>query len=99
MSFTLVAVLIYFARVWLDLIRDLVRGRFGLAALLVIATLPAVLMAMPHEDGIVADACVTCPLHARRFDLRTGAQHGGDDVVAVHEVREDDGVLWVRVTG
>lgn len=52
----------------------------------------------PLQDGIVADACVTCPLHGRRFDLRTGAQHGGDDVVAVHEVREDFGVLWVRVT-
>ena len=26
----------------------------------------------PLADGIVADRCVTCPLHGRRFDLRTG---------------------------
>ena len=32
----------------------------------------------PLADGIVADRCVTCPLHGRRFDLRTGAALGGD---------------------
>ena len=26
----------------------------------------------PLADGIVADSCVTCPLHGWRFDLRTG---------------------------
>ena len=26
----------------------------------------------PLADGIVADSCVTCPLHGRRFDLHTG---------------------------
>lgn len=61
----------------------------------------AVDAACPHKggplaDGIVADACVTCPLHARRFDLRTGAQIGGEDTIAVHEVVERDGVLWLR---
>ena len=35
--------------------------------------------ACPHEggplaDGLVADRCVTCPLHGWRFDLRTGAR-------------------------
>jgi nitrite reductase (NADH) small subunit len=51
----------------------------------------------PLQDGIVADSCVTCPLHQRRFDLRTGAQIGGDDAVVVHEVQERDGALWVRL--
>ena len=51
----------------------------------------------PLGDGLVAERCVTCPLHGRRFDLVTGEQHGGDDVVAVHEVAERDGALWVRL--
>jgi nitrite reductase (NADH) small subunit len=51
----------------------------------------------PLGDGLVADTCVTCPLHGRRFDLLTGEQHGGEDVVAVHEVDERDGALWVRL--
>jgi nitrite reductase (NADH) small subunit len=52
----------------------------------------------PLQDGIVADSCVTCPLHGRRFDLRSGAQIGGTDAVAVHEVQERDGEVWVRLT-
>lgn len=51
----------------------------------------------PLQDGIVGDACVTCPLHGRRFDLRTGQQVGGEDRVAVHEVVERDGELWLRL--
>jgi nitrite reductase (NADH) small subunit len=51
----------------------------------------------PLGDGLVADTCVTCPLHGRRFDLITGEQHGGEDIVAVHDVEERDGMLWVRV--
>ncbi len=51
----------------------------------------------PLQDGLVADHCVTCPLHNRRFDLRTGQQDGGDDVVAVDEVVERDGTLWMRL--
>lgn len=47
----------------------------------------------PLADGIVADACVTCPLHGRRFDLRTGAQQGGDLVLRTFDVRERDGQL------
>lgn len=52
----------------------------------------------PLSDGIVADRCVTCPLHGRRFDLLTGSQVGGDDEVAVHEVEEREGALWVRLS-
>ena len=50
----------------------------------------------PLADGIVADSCVTCPLHNRRFDLATG-ESDGLERVDVHEVDVRDGELWVRV--
>lgn len=45
----------------------------------------------PLADGIVSDCSVICPLHARRFDLVTGADLSGGDAAAVHgvEVRGD----------
>jgi nitrite reductase (NADH) small subunit len=54
----------------------------------------------PLSDGIVAERCVSCPLHNWRFDLRTGAAAGGGATgsVAVHEVAERDGDLFVRLT-
>lgn len=51
----------------------------------------------PLADGIVADRCVTCPLHNWRFDLRTGERMGGPGAVAVYEVRERDGMLELRL--
>ena len=52
----------------------------------------------PLSDGIVADCSVICPLHARRFDLRTGQRIGGeDDGVGVHTIREQGGELFVRL--
>ena len=44
----------------------------------------------PLQDGIVAESCVTCPLHNRRYDLR------GDELVR-HDIVERDGMLWVRL--
>ena len=60
--------------------------------------------ACPHRDGqladgLVADACVTCPLHGRRFDLATGREQGGDLEIGVHEVEVRDGALLVRLRG
>ncbi len=53
----------------------------------------------PLGDGLVAEHCVTCPLHGLRIDLGTGeAVAGGTGSVAVHEALELDGELWVRVT-
>lgn len=49
----------------------------------------------PLADGLVADSCVTCPLHGWRFDLRTGARIGGGGGVATYEVVERDGELWL----
>ena len=51
----------------------------------------------PLADGIVADRCVTCPLHGLRFDLETGKAGTGDARVTVYEVAERDGGLWLRL--
>ena len=40
----------------------------------------------PLGDGIVCDRTVICPLHERRFDLRTGAAMTTGDGVAAHSV-------------
>ncbi len=50
----------------------------------------------PLTDGIVADGCVTCPLHDRRFDLATGQCHGDDLQVSVYAVEIHDGDVWVE---
>ncbi len=53
----------------------------------------------PLQDGLVADGCVTCPLHDRRIDLRTGEVLGhAGEAVAVHEVHVDGENLWVRLS-
>ena len=53
----------------------------------------------PLSDGIVADRCVTCPLHGWRFDLLTGERLGGEGpALATYDVRERDGVLELRAT-
>lgn len=52
----------------------------------------------PLSDGIVAENCVTCPLHGRRYSLGSGAlQSGEGDGVQVYEVRERGGWLELRV--
>lgn len=50
----------------------------------------------PLADGIVAGDTVTCPLHGRRVDLRSGSVDDCDDVVPVYSVEVVDGdvVLW-----
>lgn len=50
----------------------------------------------PLADGIVADSCVTCPLHNRRFDLATG-ESDGIERVDVHAVEVRGRDLWLRV--
>ena len=40
----------------------------------------------PLADGIVCDRAVICPLHERRFDLRTGAALTTGEGVAAHGV-------------
>lgn len=40
----------------------------------------------PLSDGLLAESCVTCPLHERRFDLTTGEALGGGDPVPAYRV-------------
>ena len=40
----------------------------------------------PLSDGILADRCVACPLHDRRFDLADGAALTDGAGVAAHRV-------------
>ena len=48
----------------------------------------------PLSDGILADSCVACPLHDRRFALATGeALTDGAPVTAYPVVVRDDAVL------
>jgi nitrite reductase (NADH) small subunit len=52
----------------------------------------AVQAACPHRqgplaDGLVGDATVTCPLHERSFDLRTGAGIGTEDCLKRFAIR------------
>jgi nitrite reductase (NADH) small subunit len=49
----------------------------------------------PLSDGIVADRCVTCPLHGLRFDLDSGASTDGSARVRTYSVVERDGELWL----
>ena len=50
----------------------------------------------PLTDGILADGCVICPLHDRRFDLATG--HCVTDPpmrVVAYRVELHDGEVWI----
>jgi nitrite reductase (NADH) small subunit len=50
----------------------------------------------PLSDGILADACVVCPLHGWRIDLSTGSvMGGGGGRVETYELVERDGGLFV----
>ena len=50
----------------------------------------------PLSDGLVADSCVTCPLHNWRIDLGTGeVVSGGEGSVRSYEVIERDGDLLI----
>jgi len=61
--------------------------------------------ACPHQggplgDGIVADRCVTCPLHNQRFSLETGERQDAEGPgVRMYEVRERAGQLELRRAG
>lgn len=52
----------------------------------------------PLADGIVCDRAVICPLHERRFDLRTGAPLSGGESVAAHAVGVRGGRVYVALS-
>lgn len=54
----------------------------------------------PHEggplsDGLLAEACVTCPLHGRRIDLRSGEVIGRDERVRSYPLEVRDETVWL----
>lgn len=49
----------------------------------------------PLSDGILAEACVTCPLHGRRIDLQTGQVQGRDEQVQTYPLEVRDGTVWL----
>ncbi|KUM87149.1 MULTISPECIES: bifunctional 3-phenylpropionate/cinnamic acid dioxygenase ferredoxin subunit [Streptomyces] len=58
-----------------------------------------------HQDASLADGwlegCeVECPLHASKFDLRTGAVDAppAKRPVRTHEVRVEDGMIYVQLS-
>jgi nitrite reductase (NADH) small subunit len=53
----------------------------------------------PLSDGILADDCVTCPLHGWRVSLVTGAAQAPDRgrVRTIPTMVDDDGEVWVCV--
>jgi nitrite reductase (NADH) small subunit len=60
--------------------------------------------ACPHQggplaDGILSDRCVTCPLHERRFDLRSGEPLSGGAPVAAHRVELRGDTVEVILSG
>lgn len=52
------------------------------------------------SDGWVEDCWVECPLHASRFDLRTGRVDAPPAKLGVrsHAVERVDGQVWVRLS-
>ena len=47
----------------------------------------------PLADGILAGDTVTCPLHGRRVDLRSGSVDDCDEAVPVYDVAVVDGLI------
>lgn len=56
----------------------------------------------PHKraaclyDGLIEQGTVTCPMHAWRFDLTSGANLSGGGALRTYHVREAEGGVWVR---
>lgn len=53
----------------------------------------------PLSDGILADSCVTCPLHGRRVELATGKVRGHDEQVRTYPLEVRDGTVWLLPAG
>ena len=51
----------------------------------------------PLADGLVADRCVACPLHERRFELTTGAALSGGQGVEAYPLVLRAGEVLVRL--
>lgn len=59
--------------------------------------------ACPHRGGFLADGIigagkVICPLHARKFDLNTGACPGETCSIKTYPVREEGGCIILSIS-
>lgn len=56
-------------------------------------------MGGPLGEGEIEDGCVTCPLHAWQFDIKTGlcVNIPGDDATSI-PIEERDGVIYLLET-
>jgi nitrite reductase (NADH) small subunit len=51
----------------------------------------------PLADGLIDGGVVVCPLHGHTYDLTTGIELGGRDVVrAYHVSAADDGTIHIE---
>ena len=51
----------------------------------------------PLSEGVIGDGHVICPLHAHRFNLKTGAGSEPDECVQVHRVKDLDGEILLHL--
>ena len=52
----------------------------------------------PLSEGVIGGGHVICPLHAHRFNLKTGAGSEPDECVQVHRVKDLDGEILLRLS-
>jgi len=53
----------------------------------------------PLGEGCIKDGLITCPWHGFQFDPETGAApEPFEDRVQTHEVKIENGEVWVRAT-
>ena len=67
-------------------------------------TVSAIANTCPHQGAPLSegwfdqdDGCVTCPLHAWDFDVRTGQRTNGPESVPSYETRVVDGVVEIAL--
>lgn len=51
----------------------------------------------PLSEGIMGEGAVLCPLHAWRFDLKTGGCQNDPCTLRTYSVRVEDGRLYLRM--
>lgn len=49
----------------------------------------------PLAEGLIGGTLLVCPLHGWTFDLVSGSRVGGDEAVACHPARVEDGQILV----
>jgi nitrite reductase (NADH) small subunit len=52
----------------------------------------------PLADGLIDERVVVCPLHGHTFDMRTGAEAGGELAVRSYPVSAVEGLIRLTVT-